>query len=121
MAGSIAGLGVAQIAITGITLEALPGPILLWIAWDIYHRVAKEPRFSGRSGRNRPEYTGRNASRRPAAGMNRLLDRRVRVLGALGLAALTFALAMPRSIGTVASCWPGTWVSFVVNAISDAL
>ena len=28
--------------------------------------------------------------------MNRLLDRRVRVLGALGLAALTFALAMPR-------------------------
>jgi cation transport ATPase len=45
VAGSVAGLGAAQIAMTGITLETLPGPILLWIAWDIYHRVAKEPPF----------------------------------------------------------------------------
>jgi hypothetical protein len=43
LAGGIAGLGIAQIARYGIALEMLPGPLLLWIAWDIYHRVAKEP------------------------------------------------------------------------------
>lgn len=39
----IAGLGVAQIAIFGISLETLPGPLLLWLAHDIHHRVGKEP------------------------------------------------------------------------------
>lgn len=48
LAGSIAGLGVAQIAIFGISLEMLPGPLLLWIAWDIYHREAHEPPFEKR-------------------------------------------------------------------------
>ena len=43
LAGSIAALGVAQIAITGIGLELLPGPVLLYIAYDIYHRESKEP------------------------------------------------------------------------------
>jgi hypothetical protein len=43
IAGGLAGLGVAQIAIYGIGLELLPGPLLLWIAWDIYHRESKEP------------------------------------------------------------------------------
>ncbi len=43
LAGSIAGLGVAQIVIYGISLEMLPGPLLLWVAWDVYHRVNKEP------------------------------------------------------------------------------
>jgi hypothetical protein len=45
LAGGIAGLGVAQMAFYGISLEMVPGPILLWIGWDIYHRVAKEPPF----------------------------------------------------------------------------
>jgi hypothetical protein len=45
LAGGVAGLGVAQIARFGLSLEMLPGPLLLWIAWDIYHRVAKEPPF----------------------------------------------------------------------------
>ena len=40
---ALAGLGVAQIAIYGIGLELLPGPLLIWIAHDIHHRVAKEP------------------------------------------------------------------------------
>lgn len=48
LAGSIAGLGVAQMLIFGISLEMLPGPLLLWIAWDIYHREAKEPPFEER-------------------------------------------------------------------------
>ncbi|MCW5881179.1 MAG: hypothetical protein KIS91_09645 [Anaerolineae bacterium] len=48
LAGSIAGLGVVQIALFGISLEMLPGPLLLWIAWDIYHREAKEPPFEER-------------------------------------------------------------------------
>ena len=49
LAGSIAGLGVAQIALFGISLEMLPGPFLLWIAWDIYHRMSKEPQFADRT------------------------------------------------------------------------
>ena len=40
---ALAGLGVAQIALYGIGLELLPGPLLIWIAHDIHHRVAKEP------------------------------------------------------------------------------
>jgi hypothetical protein len=43
IAGTVAGVGVAQMAIVGISLEMLPGPVLLWIAWDIYHRVSQEP------------------------------------------------------------------------------
>jgi hypothetical protein len=50
LAGSLAGLGVAQIALFGISLEMLPGPLLLWIAWDIYHRVAQEPPFPDQAG-----------------------------------------------------------------------
>lgn len=48
LAGTVAGLGIAQIAAFGISLEVIPGPLLLWIAWDIYHREAKEPPFEDR-------------------------------------------------------------------------
>ncbi|MCO5186029.1 MAG: hypothetical protein M9928_09540 [Anaerolineae bacterium] len=44
----IAGIGIAQIAIYGIGLELLPGPVLLWIAYDIYKRIGKEPPFTKR-------------------------------------------------------------------------
>ena len=50
LAGTIAVAGVAQIAVFGISLEMLPGPILLWIAWDIYHRMSKEPSFEEQAG-----------------------------------------------------------------------
>ena len=43
--GAIAGVGIAQMAIYGIGLELLPGPVLLWIAYDIYHKVSKEPSY----------------------------------------------------------------------------
>ena len=42
------GIGIAQIAIYGIGLELLPGPVLLWIAYDIYKRIGKEPPFTKR-------------------------------------------------------------------------
>ena len=45
LSGGIAGLGIAQIVLFGISLEMLPGPFLLWIAWDIYHRVSQEPPY----------------------------------------------------------------------------
>ena len=44
--GTVAGIGVAQMAVYGIGLELLPGPVLLWIAWDIYRRIGKEPPFA---------------------------------------------------------------------------
>jgi hypothetical protein len=47
IAGTLAGAGVAQMAIYGISLEMLPGPLLIWIGWDIYHRVNKEPPLPG--------------------------------------------------------------------------
>lgn len=39
---TIAGLGAAQIAAYGISLEMLPGPVLLWIAFDIRRRFTQE-------------------------------------------------------------------------------
>ena len=39
----IAGLGVAQMVIYGISLEMLPGPLLIWLAHDIHVRFSKEP------------------------------------------------------------------------------
>lgn len=39
----IAGFGVAQMVIYGISLEMLPGPLLIWLAHDIHHRISKEP------------------------------------------------------------------------------
>jgi hypothetical protein len=45
LSGSIAGLGVLQMVIYGISLEMLPGPLLIYIGWDIYHRVSQEPAF----------------------------------------------------------------------------
>ena len=39
----IAGLGVAQMVIYGISLEMLPGPLLIWLAHDIHTRFSKEP------------------------------------------------------------------------------
>ncbi len=43
LAGSIASLGILQLVVYGISLEMLPGPILLYIAYDVYHRESKEP------------------------------------------------------------------------------
>lgn len=43
LAGSIAAVGLVQIAMVGLTIEMLPGPVLLYIAYDIYHRESKEP------------------------------------------------------------------------------
>ncbi len=48
LVGAIAGLGITQIAIYGIGLELLPGPLLLWIAWDIRSRIRKEPSYQER-------------------------------------------------------------------------
>lgn len=42
----IAGLGVAQIAAYGISLEMLPGPVMFWIAFDIHRRFTKEHPYS---------------------------------------------------------------------------
>lgn len=39
----IAGLGVAQMVIYGISLEMLPGPLLIWLAHDIHTKFGKEP------------------------------------------------------------------------------
>lgn len=39
---AIAGLGVAQMAIYGISLELLPGPLLIWLAHDIHRRFGNE-------------------------------------------------------------------------------
>ncbi len=39
----IAGLGVAQMVIYGISLEMLPGPLLIWLAHDIHVKFSKEP------------------------------------------------------------------------------
>jgi hypothetical protein len=47
VAGTVAGLGVAQMVIYGISFEMLPGPVLIWLGWDIYHRVNKEPPLPG--------------------------------------------------------------------------
>lgn len=46
---TIAGLGVAQLLVYGISLETLPGPVLIWIGWDIYHRFGKEPSMPARA------------------------------------------------------------------------
>lgn len=40
---AIAGIGVAQILAFGISLEMLPGPLLLWLAHDIHSKFGKEP------------------------------------------------------------------------------
>ncbi len=40
---AVAGLGVAQMAIYGISLEMLPGPLLIWLAHDIHVRFSREP------------------------------------------------------------------------------
>ena len=45
---AIAGLGVYQIVVFGIGLEMLPGPILLWMAYEIMRRLNAEPRFPPR-------------------------------------------------------------------------
>jgi hypothetical protein len=40
---TLAGLGVVQMAIYGIGLELIPGPLLIWLAHDIHVRFSKEP------------------------------------------------------------------------------
>ena len=48
---AIAGLGAYQILVFGIGLELLPGPILLWMAYEIMRRLNAEPRFPPRQVR----------------------------------------------------------------------
>ncbi|MFN8484855.1 MAG: hypothetical protein U0768_17615 [Anaerolineae bacterium] len=67
LAGSIAGLGVAQMLIFGISLEMLPGPLLLWIAWDIYHRETKELPFEERFAEEEAAAEAAEASGEPGA------------------------------------------------------
>ena len=43
LAGGIAGLGVVQIFMVGITWEIIPGPVLMYIGYDVYRRTRKEP------------------------------------------------------------------------------
>lgn len=43
LAASIAGLGVVQIFMVGITWELIPGPMLMYIGYDVYRRTRKEP------------------------------------------------------------------------------
>jgi hypothetical protein len=42
---TFAGLGLAQMLLYGISMEMLPGPVLLWIAYDVYRRSNQEPPF----------------------------------------------------------------------------
>ena len=39
----IAGLGVIQLAVYGLALETMSGPLLLYIAWDVYRHLNAEP------------------------------------------------------------------------------
>lgn len=55
IAGSVAGLGVAQMLLYGISFEMLPGPVLIWLGWDIYHRVNKEPPLPGEPAKDNGE------------------------------------------------------------------
>jgi hypothetical protein len=42
LSSAVAALGVAQIAVYGISLEMLPGPMLLYIAYDIHRKVRED-------------------------------------------------------------------------------
>jgi hypothetical protein len=62
IAGTIAAAGIAQIAIYGIGLELLPGPVLLYIAYDIYHRENKEPPLDADEAAAQTDAPGRQAA-----------------------------------------------------------
>ncbi|MFN8464859.1 MAG: hypothetical protein U0X20_04875 [Caldilineaceae bacterium] len=68
IAGSVAGLGVAQMLIYGISFEMLPGPVLIWLGWDIYHRVNKEPPLPGEPGTDKAEGAEAGAAAEAEAG-----------------------------------------------------
>jgi hypothetical protein len=55
IAGTVAGLGVAQMLLYGISFEMLPGPVLIWLGWDIYHRVNQEPPLPGEQAPDQAE------------------------------------------------------------------
>jgi hypothetical protein len=61
-AGAIAGLGILQMAIYGISLEMLPGPVLLFIAYDIHRRVKLEEKAKEAAAKSetKPEDTGQS-------------------------------------------------------------
>lgn len=64
---SIAGLGVAQILAYGITLEMLPGPVLLWIAFDIHRRFTREHPYSTTAAKDaEPDAAAQVATETPA-------------------------------------------------------
>ncbi len=65
VSGAIAGLGILQIAIYGISLEMLPGPVLIYIGYDIHRRVRLEEK-AHREAREAAEQTD-DTSPAPAA------------------------------------------------------
>ena len=69
IAGSVAGLGVAQMLIYGISFEMLPGPVRIWLGWDMYHRVNKEPPLPGEPVPDNVEAEGSEAGPAPAEGL----------------------------------------------------
>jgi hypothetical protein len=69
IAGTVAGLGVAQMLVYGISLEMLPGPVLIWLGWDIYHRVNKEPPLPGEPVPDKVEAESAEAGRAPTEGL----------------------------------------------------
>lgn len=60
---AVAGLGVAQMAIYGISLEMLPGPLLIWLAHDIHVRFSRESPVASQS---RPAEPGKTTVGEPA-------------------------------------------------------
>jgi hypothetical protein len=69
IAGTVAGLGVAQMLVYGISLEMLPGPVLIWLGWDIYHRVNKEPPLPGEPVPDKVEAESAEAGPAPTEGL----------------------------------------------------
>ena len=41
--GSMAVVGVWQTVRTGLGLELIPGPLMLWLAWDLYRSFGRDP------------------------------------------------------------------------------
>jgi hypothetical protein len=66
LSGAVAALGVAQVAIYGISLEMLPGPVLLYIAYDIHRKVQAEEKAQEALKKN-SEPSGATGSVKPPA------------------------------------------------------
>ena len=69
ISGAVAGLGVAQMVIYGISLEMLPGPMLLYIAYDIHRKVREEE--MAREGRGKKAVKKEGDSSEPTGSSSR--------------------------------------------------